>query len=432
MYDTWECYVNFRNRAACPQPGCGNNRPNSIFRSLCYDSFSLCAAFFIYLPTQMDPHGYKTWIEIAASALANNLTVLKKAAGNVPLAPALKANAYGHGLPQVLSVVDKDPDIQYIGLDSVYEASEVRQSGYNRGIIILGYTPHAALQSVIELDCDQVIYDLETAGLLNEIAKNKDTKAHVHIKIETGTMRQGVTLDDLAFFLEKLKCYEHLEVAGVSTHFAASEDPSDPMTREQQGKFNQALDLLHQANYFPTLVHAACSAAILNRPDTHHTLVRPGIALYGLYPSEQLRSIMLQVETPLPLIPVLSWKTIIGQIKDVRASTPVGYSHTQAVTRDTRLAVIPVGYADGLDRGLSSKGYVLIRGKRANILGRICMNMCMVDITDIPDAKLEDEVVVIGKQGQDEISADTLASMTQTIHYEVIARLNPKIPRIVV
>jgi alanine racemase len=381
----------------------------------------------------MNSREHKTWIEISASALVHNLDVLKKITGNhVLLAPALKANAYGHGLPQVLSIVEKDPSIQYIGLDSVYEASEARALGYERGIIILGYTPHATLQNVVELHCDQVIYDLETAEKLNNIARTTNTKARVHIKIETGTARQGVSLHELEYFLQRLRTYEHLDVVGTSTHFAASEDPSDPMTSEQHARFTKALDLIHQANYFPTLVHAACSAAVIDRLDTHHTLVRPGIALYGLYPSEQLRSKMLSADIPGVLVPVLTWKTIVAQIKEVPASTPIGYSHTQVVSRNTRLAVIPVGYADGLDRGLSSQGYVLIRGKRANILGRICMNMCMVDITDIPDTELEDEVVLIGKQGSDEIGADTLASMAQTIHYEVIARLNPKIPRVVV
>ncbi len=379
----------------------------------------------------MQPIIHKTWIELSANALKHNLGLLKSAAGQALVAPVLKANAYGHGLLETLSIIQSDPDIKYICLDSLTEAIAARNAGYDRGIVIIGYTPHATISGVIEHDCDQVVYDLGTAEILNKLAAEKGRKARTHIKVETGTMRQGVSLADLPTFVEKLKKLSSLEIVGVSTHFAVSEDPLDPMTHEQLQRFHQALDIIKQ-KYSPTLIHAACSAAALITPKTRLTMIRPGIALYGLYPSQQVHSKMLQAETPGVLIPVLSWKTIIGQIKSLPSDTPIGYSHTQSTSRDSTIAVLPVGYADGLDRGLSSKGFVLIHGKRANILGRICMNMCMVDITDIPECKLEDEVIIIGKQGQDEISADKVAELTQTIHYEVVARLNPKIPRLIV
>lgn len=380
----------------------------------------------------MTSYTHKTWIEIDAVSLASNLAVLKHAAHGTHLAPALKANAYGHGLKEVLSLIKNDPDITHIGLDNVLEAAEARNYGYTGGIILLGYTPHTHLEDVLDLDCDQVVYDEETVHVLDTIAARKNIHARVHIKIETGTMRQGADMANLDTFLQHLKDCTHLQVVGASTHFASSEEPADPMTSEQHARFEHALSRIRASNYFPTLIHSACSAAIITRPDTHHTLVRPGIALYGLYPSKTLRSTMLQDNPPGMLTPVLRWKTIIAQIKSLPAGTPIGYSHTETTARQTRLAVIPIGYADGLDRGLSSRGSFLIRGKRAKIMGRICMNMCMVDVTDIPDAKPEDEVVVIGTQGNNQITADEIADELQTIHYEIIARLNPKIPRLII
>lgn len=209
-------------------------------------------------------------------------------------------------------------------------------------------------------------------------------------------------------------------------HFANVEDVKRPAyAKKQLHAYERALLLMQDLGLDPGLRHTASSAAVFVSPEAQFDLVRPGIALYGLWPSEQVK----RHSKGLSLHPVLTWKTIVAQVKDVAKGTSVGYDRTERVRRDSKVAVLPVGYWDGLDRRLSSKGHVLIRGKRCKILGRICMNMCMVDVTGVSGVAPNDEVVIIGKQGREEVSAEEFAKTLGTINYEVVTRINPQIPR---
>lgn len=218
-----------------------------------------------------------------------------------------------------------------------------------------------------------------------------------------------------------------MNLVGVCTHFASSEEPENPLTEKQEEKFSLALRMIKDFGFNPPDIHAACSAAALTNANTRHSLARTGLALYGLYPSTQIKE-----KYPRELWPVLSWKTLVAQVKKIPKGTAIGYGHTETVTRDTVVAVLPVGYYDGIDRKLSSRGVVLIRGKRAKILGRVCMNICVVDATDISEVAKDDEVVLIGRQGDNEVSADEWAALSGTINYEIVTRIGAHIPRVVV
>jgi alanine racemase len=271
-----------------------------------------------------------------------------------------------------------------------------------------------------------VVYNKET---LAELSKLKKT-AKVHIKIETGTMRQGVFLEDLEDFIKCAKKSSNIIIEGIYTHFANIEDTTDhSFAREQLHKFNQALQIAKELKIKP-MAHAACSAAFILFPETYFDAVRFGISMYGYWSSPQTIVSSKENKKNIILKPAISWKTIIVQIKKVNSNTPIGYGLTEKTTQDTKIAIIPVGYWDGYDRKLSSVGNVLIGGKRCKIIGRICMNMFMVDINHLSDVKVEDEVVLIGQQDEENITVEELAQKIGTINYEVITRINPLIPRI--
>jgi alanine racemase len=269
---------------------------------------------------------------------------------------------------------------------------------------------------------------------LDEIGRTRPHPIPCHLKLETGLHRQGITEEELPKFLERFHKAKGLHLVGVSTHFANIEDTTDrSYARHQLERFQRMSDTVRENGFKRIIRHAACTAAILTMPETELDWARLGIGAYGIWPShETLVSIRTGELDYLDLRPALTWKARIAQIKRAPAGAFIGYGCTHRLTRATRLAVIPVGYSEGYDRRLSGLAYVLIRGNRAPILGRICMNMFMCDITDIADAVPEDEVVLIGQQGSDQIRASDLAAFAQTIPYEILARISPAIPRVLV
>lgn len=374
----------------------------------------------------------KTWVEINKNALLHNIASVKtQLTSGVKVIGVIKANAYGHGLIEVGRSIEKHVDL--IAVDSITEAIQLREQGIATKIVILGYTVLDNLHSVIEHGCEQVVTNMESLDKMGEIAQKLNKEGSVHLKIETGTSRQGIWPDDLPVYLKKLQQYPLLRLAGVSTHFANIEDTLDnSFVQEQLRIFTQATQTITNAGYTDFVRHATCSAGALVYPDTHFDAIRLGISLYGLWSSPVTRLSMQTKAPDLMLQPVLSWKTRIAHIKTVPAGSTISYGRTERVEKDTRIAVLPVGYYDGLDRKLSSIGTVLINGKRCKIMGRICMNMCMVDLSAVPEASLEDEVVLLGRQGDQEMSADNMAGIVGTINYEIVTRINPLIPRIVV
>lgn len=375
----------------------------------------------------------KTWVEISKRALKSNICQFQKLIGNVSLMAVVKSNAYGHGLVEVAKIVNEvhpaNGGTTWFGVDSIDEAMKLKKAGINSPILILGYTLESRLKDVVKYNVRQVVYNKETIIELGKINK----KVKVHLKIETGTSRQGLEKEQILDFVKLIKKYPCIEIEGIYTHFANIEDTTSYGFAEKQlNKFKEVVNLLEKNNIKVPIKHTACTAATILFPETYFNLVRVGIGAYGLWPSKETFISAKNEHKKIILEPVLGWKTRIAQIKNIKAGTAISYGLTEKVFKNSKIAIIPVGYYDGYDRRLSGIGNVLIRGKRCKVLGRICMNMMIVDISHVANAKAEDEVVLIGKQDGENIAVEEIALKSGTINYETVARINPLIPRIIV
>lgn len=376
---------------------------------------------------------HKTWVEINKKALQNNIRQFRKLIGNkVDLMAVVKSNAYGHGLVEVAKIAMKS-GAAWLGVDSIDEAIELQKAGIKTPILILGYTLLSWLEEVVKYDLRQVVYNKETVReLVRQTAKNK-RQVKIHLKVETGTSRQGLEKEELLKLAKFIKKYPQIEIEGIYTHYANIEDTTDhSYARMQLKKFKQAVELLEKNGIKIPIKHTACSAATILFPETYFDMVRLGISMYGLWPSKEIFISAREKNRKVKLEPVLTWKTRVAQIKKIKAGMPISYGLTERASRNLKIAVLPIGYFDGYDRKISGIGNVLIKGKRCKVLGRVCMNMMMVDVSHIKNIKLEDEVVILGKQGSETISVDELAQKIGTINYEVVTRINPLIPRITV
>lgn len=374
------------------------------------------------------------WVEIDAGALRNNIAEFKRRLGQGPrFGAVVKSNAYGHGMIEVARVAER-ASADWLCVNNVDEGIALRNAGLTLPILVMGYVPLDGLDEVVERGLQPIVYNPETLDRLNAIAAARGATVGVHIKIETGTHRQGVLERDVPAFVARLREAGALRLAGVTTHFANIEDTtSHAFVESQMAAFSRVADAIATLHPVPFLRHNACSAAVLLFNRTHLDLARVGISLYGLWPSKETYVSCLERGKPsLDLKPVMAWKTRIAQVKRVSEGDYVGYGCAWRATRTTKIAVLPVGYYEGYDRELSGLAHVLVRGKRAPVRGRVCMNMCMVDVTDIPGASLEDEVTLLGRQGDERITAEQLAAWRGTIAYEIIARIHPSLPRVVV
>jgi alanine racemase len=377
----------------------------------------------------------KTWVEISRKALSYNLEQFRKLVGNgVKIMGVVKANAYGHCLVEVAAAIaDK---VDWFGVDSLAEALKLREIGVKKPILILGYTELADLREAVKNNISLTVYNRETIERLGKIqVKNPNFNPKVHIKVETGTSRQGVSKKEILDFVKFIKTFSSIEIQGLSTHYANIEDTTDSsFAMEQLSVFSRVAAILkkEKEGVADPLRHTACSAATILFPETHFDMVRLGISMYGLWSSKETKAVAKNKNIDFNLKPALAWKTIVAQIKEVKSGTSIGYGLTERVSRDSKIAILPVGYYDGYDRKLSSVGNVLICGKRCKVLGRVCMNMIIVDVTDVEKIEFEDEVVLLGRQGREEITADDLAGKIGTINYEVVTRINPLIKRIAV
>jgi alanine racemase len=372
------------------------------------------------------------WVEIDGAAFRNNVSEFKRRLGKGPMLGAVvKSNAYGHGMTDVAHLA-AEAGADWLCVNNVEEGVALRVAGAALPILVMGYVPRDALEAVVTSDLQPVVYNRETVARLGEIAAARGAVARLHLKVETGTHRQGVLERDVPAFVKAIDSTPSVVLAGIGSHFANIEDSTNHEFAESQiAAFSRIADSIGRTP--PVIRHSACSAAVLLFNRTHLELARVGISLYGVWPSKETYVSCLERGKPsLELKPVLSWKTRLAQVKDVPEGGYVGYGCTWRATRPTRIAVLPVGYYEGYDRELSGLAHVLVKGKRAPLRGRICMNMCMVDVTDIPGAALEDEVVLLGHQGDERISAEQLAAWAGTISYEILARIHPSLPRIIV
>ncbi|TSC78164.1 MAG: Alanine racemase [Parcubacteria group bacterium Gr01-1014_29] len=371
-------------------------------------------------------------MEVNSRALLYNFRVAQKLVGkDVIVMAILKSNAYGHGITEVtkeLLALRSFSEGGWFGVDSIDEALLLKKSGIKNPTLILGYIPKPRLAEAIKNSFRFALYDVDTLKECVRIAKNLKKKVLVHIKIETGTYRQGITQEEISAFARLLRKHAaHIYAEGIYTHFADTENTSSSYYKEQLRAFEKAVMYFEKLGITPRYRHAAASAATLTHPNTHFNMVRWGIGLYGLYPSEDVRN---RVSNKLRLQPALTWKTRIAQIKVVPKGSTVGYDRAFTAVQEIKIAILPVGYWDGYDRRLSNTGSVLIRGTKCPVVGNVCMNMLMVDVTGVRRAQAGDEAVLLGRQGAVSISAEEIAAKIGTINYEVTTRVNPLIPRI--
>ena len=377
-----------------------------------------------------------SWVEISETAYAHNIAFFRKLIpAHTEFSVVVKANAYGHGIDEIAELAVKHGADSFC-VHSLEEALRLRKLGLSQDVLIMGPVPLKLISEVVKNDFRLGLYNLETLSELILLTRKMKKPVRVHLKLETGTYRQGIDAELLPEFLDRLKDSPLVKLEAAYTHFANIEDTtSHEYAYFQLNGFKKMVEKI-RANGFPgAKQHTACSAATLLFPETHCNMVRIGISQYGLWPSRETFvsfKITHAKNKEDVLQPVLSWKTRVGQIKRVPANQSIGYGCTYQTTRESRIAVLPIGYSDGYDRELSNQSHVLIRGRRAPIRGRVCMNLIMVDITDMPEVKLEDEAVLIGRQGNETITADYLAGLIGTINYELVTRINWQIPRLII
>lgn len=360
------------------------------------------------------------------AAVENIKNLQKNLAPGTKTLAVIKANGYGHGALQLAERFEKAEEIFGYAVATAEEAFELREEGIKKPILILGYTFPDCYETLVAGDIRPAVFRLDMAKALSEEAVRQGKRLKIHIKVDTGMSRIGIFPDDTGLqFVSQVMKLPELEIEGVFTHFARADERDKKSAREQFGRFCAFTDRLErELSLRIPLKHCANSAAIMELPETGLDLVRAGIALYGLWPSEEMN------REKMTLHPVFSLYSHIVYVKTIRAGTPVSYGGTYVAKEERRIATIPVGYGDGYPRGLSGKGTVLIRGKRALILGRVCMDQFMVDVTDIPDVTEGDLVTLIGTDGGEQITMEELGNLSGRFNYELACDLGSRIPRI--
>lgn len=367
-----------------------------------------------------------TWLEIDLGAIARNTQRVKQIAGpETQVLVSLKADAYGHGALRVARVALRN-GADWLGVATVSEARPLREAGVTAPILVFGYTPPWQAREAARLDLRATVFDLDSARALAQAAREQGRIARAHVKVDTGMARLGLRAEDIpaiVAFVRELRAIPGLEVEGVFTHFATADSRDQSYARRQLARFQATLAALAEDGPLPPVIHAANSAALLTLPEARYTMIRAGVAIYGLPPSEE-------VGLPEGFTPALAFRTVVAQVKWVPAGEGVSYGATYVTDRPTRIATLPVGYADGFRRAPHNWGEVLIRGQRAPLLGRVAMDQSMVDVTHIPGVEQGDEVTLIGRQGDDELTAQAVAERLGASAYEVVSSLLARVPRL--
>ena len=370
---------------------------------------------------------HRTWAEIDLSALVHNLSIIKNRTQNAKIMAVVKANAYGHSVESVAPALESE-GVDFFAVSNLGEALQLRELGIETPILILGYTPVKAVKLLTENNISQCVYDCNYAKALSAEAVSNKVNLKIHIKLDTGMSRLGFDcrskelpgIND-AIASSKL---EGFILEGVFTHFALSDrtpQEEDGFTDLQYSRFCSGVDAFKRAGINPPICHCCNSAASLLDSDKHQNLVRPGIILYGLSPNPDL-------ELKEDLIPVMTLKSVVSMVKTIKKGDSVNYGRTYTASKDTKIATVTAGYADGYPRALGGKAYVLINGKKAPVIGRICMDQLSVDVSEISNVEIGDEVILFGK----ELPVDNLAEICGTINYELVCNISPRVPRITV
>jgi alanine racemase len=365
-----------------------------------------------------------TWVEVDLEAVAYNVQQVKEIIGSeVQVLAVLKADAYGHGAITVARTALNN-GASFCGVASVNEAVRMREGGVDAPILVLGYTPAWLAKQAILHDITLTLYDADVARAFSRAATDLRRTARIHIKVDTGMGRLGLLPDQVVLFIQEIRDLPGLDLEGIFTHFSVADDESLKYTRWQLDRFLKVLGQLAGIGITFRLVHCANSAALLRLPESRFNMVRLGLAMYGLQPSPH-------VSLPPGFQPALTWKTSIAQVKTLPPGSYVSYGNTYQTQGDETIAVIPVGYADGFRRAPTRWQSVLVRGQRAPIVGQVCMDQTMISVNHIPNVRVGDEVVLIGHQDGDEITAEEVADWLGTINYEVVSGILARVPRVV-
>lgn len=367
------------------------------------------------------------WAEIDLNAIEHNITAIKSLLDSkTKLTAVIKADAYGHGSIQIAhSAVNSGADI--LAVSALDEALELRQAQILAPIFILGYSEPSYAPYIVAYDISQTIYNYDMAKALSDAAVKQNKLAHIHIKIDTGMGRIGFLPNEESYDeIVKILSLPNLHFEGLFTHFSCADEKDINYTKKQFEFFMQTVNNLKNLGFEPDYIHSANSAATLRFPDYHLDLVRAGIILYGIFPSTE------SMQTKIKLRPAMSVKTKVSNIKHLKKGESISYGRNYITTKKMKIATISIGYADGYPRKLSNQAKVLIKEQYAPVVGNICMDQCMVDVTEIDDIAIGDEVVVFGRQGEKEIGVDEIACYLETISYEVLCDIGRRIPRIYV
>ncbi|RLB04423.1 MAG: alanine racemase [Deltaproteobacteria bacterium] len=366
---------------------------------------------------------HPTRAEIDLGALAHNYHQLRNSIPpSVKLLAVVKADAYGHGSVPISRKLE-ELGVDLLGVATVKEGVEVRRGGVRKPVLILSGIYREEVEDVLSYQLTPMIYRLEIAEALSAEAAKLGKKVPVHIKVDTGMGRIGVLYEEAPAFLDRLRNLPNIEIEGVASHLSTADEVDSPFAKEQLRRFFWIIEEMKGLGMVPSLRHIANSAAVFNLPAAHLNLVRPGIMLYGSYPSPSFKE-------RISLQPVMSWKSQVADLKRVPAGFPISYGRTFFTQRPSLIAAIPVGYADGYSRLFSNRGEVLIKGRRAPVVGRVCMDWTMVDVTDIKGVEVGEEVVLMGRQLDQEITPEELARQIGTIPYEILCSVGKRVPRI--
>lgn len=362
---------------------------------------------------------HTNWLEVDLGAIRSNYRRLQEISGR-PVMPVIKANAYGHGIVPVAKVLEKE-GAEWFGVARIEEALQLRQAGISGRILVLGSTQMELAGLAAQEHISLTVYSPENAFGLAQAAAASGHNLCVHVKVDTGMGRLGITPGETLEMFRQLSCLPSLTVEGMFTHFARADEPDVPLTLEQISRFDEALEAVRAAGYQPGFVHASNSAGVINFPQARYDMSRCGIALYGLEPGPQ---------TPLPegFRPALAWNTTLASIRKMPAFAGISYGHRYVTRQPERIGTLAVGYADGFRRQAGNS--VLIRGKKAPVVGTICMDQCMISLEGIPEAQVGDEVVLIGQQSDSAVRAEEMAALWNTINYEVVSGITARVPRI--
>lgn len=362
--------------------------------------------------------------EINLDNFRHNFREVKRLANGKKIFGIIKADGYGHGAVELARILEEE-GADYFGVAVITEALELRKNGFKTPILILGFTPPNFAKDIVEHDITQAVFSYELAKAISDEAVKQNKNAKIHIKLDTGMGRVGYLPDEKAVDeIIKISQLKNIKIEGIFTHFASADERDKEFTKKQIERYKYTIENLQKYGMYPEIKHVANSAAIIDLEESYFDAVRPGIMLYGYYPSDEVRKERVFLK------PVMTLKANIVHVKNVDKDTPISYGRKYKTVKPSKIATLPFGYADGYTRLLFEKGMVIVNGKMAPVIGRICMDQCMIDVSECGDVNVGDEVVIMGEKDGVKNDAEDIAKKLGTISYEVLCMVSKRVPRI--